>query len=683
MKKTDLYLKPGTYIKSSTTTGEVQGISLENFVVSVLNNPTCCPKPPGSPDGMLMTALPLNLTLQTVTDFVGNNSAIQLSTLRLGITADSSVTTQTSSVIQATTTNANLVIAPNGTGALVASIPDGTTTGGNARGIYAVDLQRSRVLATEVAQGNYAFIGSGHRNTIGTGSYSAIITGNENNISSGSYSFIGTGNENRIDINVNYSSILNGFFNNIENNSDYAVISGGAENVIGGNPDNDYTVISGGRSNRVNSQYSTVSGGQSNTASTNTHATVVGGQGNTSSGAHSVSGGQGNTASGQNSIALGSSNIVAAQYSGIFSGQLNLVGTVNDAKFSVVSGGQSNTIQRPYSVIGGGLSNQVRNVSGNGDYSVIGGGSDNITSQLYSTISGGQSNVASTGSHATVVGGQSNVSSGQYAVSGGFSNNASNLYSVAIGANNIASGSQSVSIGRNNNCSGSNSQAYGFGNTITSASAMAFGANHTVDGNFATALGNGATASGEYSISMGIGCKTQNTATVAMGLSSLAYLYSQISNSSGTFTGFSAQRGDAQQSLLTARRSAVLTTGGTTVLSLDGTGTTNLIVPEGNNRLWAVKVVATAFVSVAGGTLVLGDSYMGEFTLLFKRVGGTSSVVGVNAGNIIYDTNMATAAFTFAAGASQDLQITFKAPTTASATTFRCVAKVELVEVAY
>ena len=44
MKKTDLYLKPGTYIKASTTTGDVNGISLENFVVSVLNNPTCCPK---------------------------------------------------------------------------------------------------------------------------------------------------------------------------------------------------------------------------------------------------------------------------------------------------------------------------------------------------------------------------------------------------------------------------------------------------------------------------------------------------------------------------------------------------------------------------------------------------------------------------------------------------------------
>jgi hypothetical protein len=169
MKKTDLYLKPGTYIKSSTTTGEVQGISLENFVVSVLNNPTCCPKPPGSPDGMLMTALPLNLTLQTVTDFVGNNSAIQLSTLRLGITADSSVTTQTSSVIQATTTNANLVIAPNGTGALVASIPDGTATGGNARGNNAVDLQISRGTAAQVASQNFSVITGGQNNTIGTG----------------------------------------------------------------------------------------------------------------------------------------------------------------------------------------------------------------------------------------------------------------------------------------------------------------------------------------------------------------------------------------------------------------------------------------------------------------------------------------------------------------------------------
>lgn len=44
MKKTNIYLKPGTYIKSTTADGEIQGISLEDFVVNVINNPTCCPK---------------------------------------------------------------------------------------------------------------------------------------------------------------------------------------------------------------------------------------------------------------------------------------------------------------------------------------------------------------------------------------------------------------------------------------------------------------------------------------------------------------------------------------------------------------------------------------------------------------------------------------------------------------
>jgi hypothetical protein len=44
MKKTNIYLKPGTYIKSSIADGEIQGISLEEFVVNVINNPTCCPK---------------------------------------------------------------------------------------------------------------------------------------------------------------------------------------------------------------------------------------------------------------------------------------------------------------------------------------------------------------------------------------------------------------------------------------------------------------------------------------------------------------------------------------------------------------------------------------------------------------------------------------------------------------
>jgi hypothetical protein len=473
----------------------------------------------------------LDATLRQVQDGLGTGSPLYLSTRRVGITSDSSVTTQTSSVIQATTTNANLVISPNGTGALIAQIPDGTATGGNARGANAVDLQMKRNTADQVA---------------GPGEY-AVISGGTANRNKGPYGFIGGGIGNAIDIGgagSNYTSnvITGGTVNLIKELSRSSVICGGWENTINSAEN---SVIGGGRSNNAFNYIS--------------HATIGGGQGNSVSSNHST-----------------------------------------------ISGGQSNT----------------------------------ASTGTHATVVGGQSNTAS-GFHATVVGGQSNTSSGQYAVSGGFSNTASNYGSTSFGSGNNASGNRSFVAG-----------------------------------------GDGNSASGNRNIVLaGQSNQAISDYSVASGIYALTYLAQQrsIGNRYDTFGNPS----DSQISDLIACRLAILNTGGTTVLSLDGSGVSNLIIPRGNNRLWAVKVVATAFVSVAGGTLVLGDSYMGEFTLLFKRVGGTSSVVGVNAGNIIYDTNMATAAFTFAAGASQDLQITFKAPTTASATTFRCVAKVELVEVAY
>jgi hypothetical protein len=243
-----------------------------------------------------MTALPLNLTLQTVTDFVGNNSAIQLSTLRLGITADSSVTTQVSSVIQATTTNANLVIAPNGTGALVASIPDGTATGGNARGNYAVDLQLVRSNANHVSSGAGSFSSGGENRA--TGVYSTAMG------------------------NVSVAS------------ANYALAIGLTATASGVNS------ISLGNVNTASSNYSTVSGGQSNTASTNTHATVVGGQSNTASGLHSVAGGQSNTASGTRSVALGESN-TASNANCIAIGRLN----VSNSTYSVAIGNRNQATQ--------------------------------------------------------------------------------------------------------------------------------------------------------------------------------------------------------------------------------------------------------------------------------------------------------------------------------------------------
>jgi hypothetical protein len=324
MKKTDLYLKPGTYIKASTTQGEVQGTSLENFVVSVLNNPTCCPKPVFIKDGMLMTATYLNTSLQTVTDQGPNSSPLKLSTLlvrvesaleiaeRLRLEADSTVTTQTSSVIQATTTNASLVIAPNGTGALVASVPDGTATGGNARGANAVDLQQSRSGAGQVAFSNYSFVGGGQNNSTASGDhYQVVVGGLSNSINASGHSFIGGGQSNSIATGSGSGwSVVTGGRSNVAS-SQYATVSGGQSNTnssYGG-------FIGGGFSNAASNNFQTISGGESNTASTNTHATVVGGTTNTSSGIGSTSGGSANIASGQSSVSFGNSNQATARFS--------------------------------------------------------------------------------------------------------------------------------------------------------------------------------------------------------------------------------------------------------------------------------------------------------------------------------------------------------------------------------
>jgi len=61
----------------------------------------------------------------------------------------------------------NLVLQPAGNGGIMARLPDGTTTGGNARGAYAIDLQCDPLVsAIEVASGNSAVaIGSRNRST--------------------------------------------------------------------------------------------------------------------------------------------------------------------------------------------------------------------------------------------------------------------------------------------------------------------------------------------------------------------------------------------------------------------------------------------------------------------------------------------------------------------------------------
>jgi hypothetical protein len=109
-------------------------------------------------------------------------------------------------------TNSALVLSPKGTGAFILGPkPDGTATGGNARGANAVDLQTFRLAATEICGTLYSAIAGGSRNTIGGSSirnqfigagnlctisasqYNGIVSGDQNSITAGQGSFIGSG----------------------------------------------------------------------------------------------------------------------------------------------------------------------------------------------------------------------------------------------------------------------------------------------------------------------------------------------------------------------------------------------------------------------------------------------------------------------------------------------------------
>jgi len=95
--------------------------------------------------------------------------------------------------------------------------------------------------------------------------------------------------------------------------------------------------------------------------------------------------------------------------------------------------------------------------------------------------------------------------------------------------------------------------------------------------------------------------------------------------------------------------------------------------------------VVTTITGTATGVTV-GDIITQVQTLGFKRIGGTSSVVGTaNTISTNADTSMSTATMTYSAGASQELALTFTAPTFAGGGSITCrvVAKIELTEVAY
>jgi len=92
-----------------------------------------------------------------------------------------------------TTTNVSVSIVPKGTGAFSLQVPDGASSGGNARGASAVDLQTLRTSASQVASGTGSVIAGGRNNTVTT-DY-GFASGSGSTVSgSGAAGAIGTSN---------------------------------------------------------------------------------------------------------------------------------------------------------------------------------------------------------------------------------------------------------------------------------------------------------------------------------------------------------------------------------------------------------------------------------------------------------------------------------------------------------
>jgi hypothetical protein len=355
----------------------------------------------------------------------------------------------------------------------------------------------------------------------------------------------------------------------------------------------------------------------------------------------------------------GENNRVTAGYSTIIGGTNNIA----SGAYAFVGGGSGNSLPlgaSQYIVLNGGLGNTAT-----GYGSVVGGGVSNNNTSSRGVISGGESNTTS-GSHATVVGGLINLSSGAYSISGGYNNVASGSYSVAIGSRSQATNLNSIAIG---------GWSASGGALASGQFSVALGYTTQALGSNSIAIGGAAYASGGAAVAFQNARAEQNH-SIAFGLSTKGYFEFGFSLADGRF----AQNGDAQISFFPRKTVDTLTSGGTTILN-GGT-------PSGSNRAWNVTVKWVAVITDNGGAagITVGDSIASSEQLLFKRVGGVSSVVGAASTLSTHsDASMVGCSMAYTAGASQQLALTFTGPTFASGgpVTCRIVAKVELTEVAY
>lgn len=254
------------------------------------------------------TAAPVALTVAEGQELLGVNFVTQTRT----VSAPNATVPAHRLYASAAETNVDLVLSPKGYGALLAAVPDNTTTGGNKRGQYAVDLQVGRIAATQVASGNYS-----------------VVSGQNSTASGG-----------------------NSFANGTSN-----LASGDMSVVIGGNATTAtamWSAVLGGQGGDATQTYAAVIAGLNGLASGG-KSVVLGGDGTVASGAESVASGYLSTASGPQSVAFGFMANATGSRSAVLCGES---GTASGAGSAVVAG-VGNTVSGQYSATLGGQGNSV------------------------------------------------------------------------------------------------------------------------------------------------------------------------------------------------------------------------------------------------------------------------------------------------------------------------------------
>lgn len=177
----------GLYFKDEA--GNVTNLTQPDQLVKVSSNDTTA----GYLEGKLVAGSNITLT----TNYDGGNETLTIAAAGgvTGFTASQNDTSPNNTVnasrllVDATSTNADFVAQPKGTGALLAQLPDGMSTGGNKRGANANDFQTERYVAGDVASGAYSSVLGGIANK--ATAFRAVVVGGASSTASANDSIAG------------------------------------------------------------------------------------------------------------------------------------------------------------------------------------------------------------------------------------------------------------------------------------------------------------------------------------------------------------------------------------------------------------------------------------------------------------------------------------------------------------